>query len=200
MNPRVEARFVGCSMNPLVLRRNPLPEIIFLGRSNVGKSSLINCLLGQKGLARTSSTPGKTRLFYFYEVEERLLFVDPPGYGYAKVAETVRTRWMKEMERYFRKSDRLIGVVLVMDVRHAPTPLDSEMAQWLAESGIPAVYALNKADKLTRSKQAEALHRASGELSFAHAGPAILFSAQTKEGRKEVWGSIEKWLEKAKNV
>jgi GTP-binding protein len=200
MNSRFEARFVGSSMNPLVLRRNPLPEIIFLGRSNVGKSSLINCLLGQKGLARTSSSPGKTRLFFFYEVENRLLFVDPPGYGYAQVAKTVRTRWMKEMERYFRKSERLIGVVLVMDMRHAPTLLDAEMAQWLAESSIPAVYALNKADKLTRSKRSEALLRATGELSFANAGQIFPFSAQSKDGRKEVWSVIESWLEQAKNV
>jgi len=196
MNARVEARYVGASMNPLVLRRNPLPEIIFLGRSNVGKSSLINCLLGQKGLARTSSTPGKTRLFFFYEVDNRLLFVDPPGYGYAKVAQSLRTRWMKEMERYFRKSDMLIGVVLIMDARLAPTPIDLEMARWLAESRIPAVYAVNKADKLTRSKMAEALSRISGELSFPNAGTIIPFSAVTKDGRKALMGIIEDWLKK----
>ncbi len=194
MNARVEACFVGSSMNPLALRRKSLPEIIFLGRSNVGKSSLINCLLGQKGLARTSSTPGKTRLFFFYEVEERLLFVDPPGYGYAKVAETVRTRWMKEMERYFRKSESLLGVVLVMDMRHAPTPIDLEMAQWLAESKIPTVYALNKADKMSRSKRAEALRRAAGELAFSGAGILVPFSALTREGRKEIWHTIERWI------
>jgi GTP-binding protein len=193
MNARVEARYVGSSMNPLVLRRNPLPEIIFLGRSNVGKSSLINCLLGQKGLARTSSTPGKTRLFFFYEVDEKLLFVDPPGYGYAKVAETVRTRWMKEMERYFRKSDTLMGVVQVMDARHAPTPIDLDMARWLAESQIPTVYALNKSDKLTRSKLAEAMRRAGGELSFPGAGQTIAFSTVNKDGRKELWGVLDKW-------
>ena len=194
MKAQLDARFVGSSMNPGVLRRRPLPEIIFLGRSNVGKSSLINCLLGHKKLARTSSSPGKTRFFYFYEVEDRLLFVDPPGYGYAKVARTVRTRWVKEMERYLRKAEMLLGVVLIMDIRHAPTPIDHDMAQWMAESRIPAVYALNKADKLSRKKRAETLDRVRGELSFDGAGQIVPFSSLTKEGRKDLWQVLQGWM------
>ena len=195
MKSTFEARFVGSSMNPRVLRRRPLPEVIFLGRSNVGKSSLINCLVNQKKLARTSSTPGKTRLFFFYEVEERFLFVDPPGYGYAKVSQTVRNRWVKEMERYLRKAEMLLGVVLIMDIRHAPTPIDQNMAVWLAENSIPAIYALNKTDKLARSKRIEALDRVSAELNFEGAGEIIPFSATTKEGRKALWNAIEGWKE-----
>jgi len=194
MKAVISARFVGSSFNPLVLRRRPLPEVIFLGRSNVGKSSLINCLLGQKNLARTSSTPGKTRQFYFYEVEERLLFVDPPGYGYAQVAQTVRTRWVREIERYLRKSESLLGVILIMDMRHAPLPIDHEMAVWLAESRIPTIYALNKADKLSRSKRAAILSRLAGEFAFPGVGEIAPFSALTREGRKEVWQAIERWL------
>jgi len=191
----VEARFVGSSMNPRVQRRRPLPEVIFLGRSNVGKSSLINCLVNQKKLARTSTTPGKTRLFFFYEVEERLLFVDPPGYGYAKVSQAVRSRWIKEMERYLRKAEMLLGVVLIMDIRHAPTPIDYDMALWLAESQIPTVYVLNKADKISRKKRAETLARLEGELSFSNAGEIVPFSATTKEGRRQLWKIIETWAQ-----
>lgn len=194
MKAQLDARFAGSSMNPGVLRRRLLPEIIFLGRSNVGKSSLINCLLGHRKLARTSSTPGKTRFFYFYEVEDRLLFVDPPGYGYAKVARTVRTRWVKEMERYLRKAEMLLGVVLIMDIRHAPTPIDHDMALWLAESRIPAVYALNKADKLSRKKRTETLDRVRGELSFDGAGQIVPFSSLTKEGRIDLWQVLQGWM------
>jgi GTP-binding protein len=193
----INATFVGGTVNPLARRGNPLPEVIFLGRSNVGKSSVINCLLNQKKLARTSSTPGKTRQFFFYQVEERLLFVDPPGYGYAHVAQIERTRWIRELDRYLRKAEMLLGVVLVMDMRHAPLPIDLEMAQWLAESKISAVYALNKSDKLTRSKRADALARARRELTFADSGAITPFSAQTREGRDVVWQIIESWLQKS---
>ncbi len=193
MKARYEARFIGSSMNPLAIRRNPLPEIFFLGRSNVGKSSLINCLLNQKNLAKTSSTPGKTRLFFFYEVKNRFLFVDPPGYGYAKVSAAIRSRWVKEMERYFRKSETLLGVVLIMDFRHAPTPIDFEMAQWLAESSIPTVYVLNKADKLSRGRRNEILARLRGDFTFPNAGEFIPFSATGKNGRLELWQVIEAW-------
>ena len=187
------ARLIGSSISPRVLRRRPMPEIIFLGRSNVGKSSLINCLVNKKKLARTSSTPGKTRLFYFYEVEERLLFVDPPGYGYAKVPQSIRTRWIKEMERYLRKAEMLLGVVLIMDIRHAPTAIDYDMALWLAESRIPTVYALNKSDKLSRNKRLDALTRVRIGLSFEGAGEVVSFSSQSREGRQKLWKVIESW-------
>lgn len=195
MKGPISATFVGSTANPLIRRRHPLPEVIFLGRSNVGKSSLINCLLNQKKLARTSSTPGKTRQFFFYEVEERLLFVDPPGYGYAQVSQIVRSSWVREIERYLRKADMLSGVVLIMDMRHAPLPIDLEMAKWLAESKIATVYALNKSDKLARSKRAETLARARRDLTFADSGAIVPFSAQTREGRDEVWQIIESWLQ-----
>ncbi|TKJ41863.1 YihA family ribosome biogenesis GTP-binding protein [candidate division LCP-89 bacterium B3_LCP] len=199
MKTSMEATFVGASMNPNVLRRNPLPEIIFLGRSNVGKSSLINCLVNRKKLARTSSTPGKTRLFFFYEVDQKFLFVDPPGYGYAKVSQSLRGRWMKEMERYLRKAEMLLGVVLIMDIRHAPTAIDRDMALWLAESRIPAIYALNKADKLSRKQRIEALNRISGELDFDGAGEIVPFSSQSKDGRDELWRILNNWMEGDRN-
>jgi GTP-binding protein len=195
MKSSPEAKFVGSSVKPSVLRRKPLPEIIFLGRSNVGKSSLINCLVNRKKFARTSSTPGKTRLFFFYEVDEKVLFVDPPGYGYAKVSQSIRSRWIREMERYLRKADMLLGVVLIMDIRHAPTAIDRDMAVWLVESRIPTVYALNKVDKLSRKKRMEALTRIESELAFEGAGEAVPFSALTKEGRDSLWDVIGGWLE-----
>lgn len=193
MSVPIPAHFVGSSFNPLILRRRPLPEIIFLGRSNVGKSSLINCLLNQKNLARTSSTPGKTRQFFFYEVDDRLLFVDPPGYGYAKVSLSIRTRWVKEMERYFRKSESLLGAVLIMDLRHAPLSIDRDMAIWLAESQIPTVYVLNKADKLPRGKRTTILAQVAGEFNFPGAGKVIPFSIQSREGRQELWRTLQQW-------
>ncbi|MCX6639974.1 MAG: ribosome biogenesis GTP-binding protein YihA/YsxC [bacterium] len=194
MKSQVQANYIGCSPNPAVLRRSPLPEVLFMGRSNVGKSSLINCLVNSRNLARTSSTPGKTRLFYFYEIDERMLFVDPPGYGYAKVAEAMRTRWMQEMERYLRKAELLKGVVLIMDIRHAPTPIDYEMALWLAESRIDFVSILNKADKLSRNQRNAAINRVHGEMNFEGAGPIIPFSANTGEGRSQLWNSLEEWI------
>ncbi len=195
MKSRLTASFIGSSMNPTELRRKPLPEVMFMGRSNVGKSSLINCLVNHKKLARTSGTPGKTRLFYFYEIEDKFLFVDPPGYGYARVSQSVRERWVEEMERYLRRADMLLGVVMVMDIRHAPTPIDYDMSLWMAESHIPTVYALNKADKLSRKRRIEAVKKAQKELSFDSAGEVISFSSQTSEGRNDLWEAIEGWKE-----
>jgi len=193
VKPNYQARFIGGSMNPLQIKRKPLPEIIFLGRSNVGKSSLINCLVNHKKLARTSSTPGKTRLFFFYEIEEKLLFVDPPGYGYAKVARSERERWLREIERYLKRAEMLLGVILVMDARHAPTPIDYEMAKWLADQQIRTVYALNKMDKMTRHKQNEAINRFISMIDFQDSGTVVPFSAQNKSGRSEMWSVIEEW-------
>lgn len=188
------AHFVGSSMNPRVLRRRPLPEVIFLGRSNVGKSSLINCLVNQRKLAKTSSSPGKTRFFFFYEVDDRMLFIDPPGYGYARTGQAIRNRWVKEMERYLRKADMLLGVVLIMDIRHAPTAIDRDMAFWLAESKIPAVYALNKSDKLSRKKRLEAVTHVRSALDFPERGEILPFSAHSKESRDDLWNVIEGWM------
>ncbi|MBU0520448.1 ribosome biogenesis GTP-binding protein YihA/YsxC [bacterium] len=182
-------------MNPIGLKRKPLPEIIFLGRSNVGKSSLINCLLNHKKLARTSSTPGKTRLFFFYEIEEKLLFVDPPGFGYAKVSREERARWLQEMERYLREAEMLLGVILIMDVRHAPTSIDYDMAEWLAGQQIRTAYALNKIDKLSRSKLNQSLNRFEAMIDFPNSGIAVPFSAQNKTGRSELWSVIDQWRE-----
>jgi GTP-binding protein len=107
----------------------------------------------------------------------------------------VRSRWVREIERYLRKAEMLLGVVLIMDMRHAPLPVDLEMAQWLADSRIRAIYALNKADKLSRSKRTEILSRAHRELSFPEAGVITPFSSHTREGREEIWNTIESWLE-----
>lgn len=185
-------------MNPAELKRNLLPEVLFMGRSNVGKSSLINQIVNQKGLARTSATPGKTQLFYFYEIDAKYLFVDPPGYGYAKVSETVRRRWMSEMERYLRKTELLLGVVLIMDARHAPTPIDLEMAEWLAESHIKFASILNKIDKLGRNQRAETVARVKREFDFEGVGPILPFSAQNGEGRPELWKILKDWSAEAK--
>ncbi|MFH1861913.1 MAG: ribosome biogenesis GTP-binding protein YihA/YsxC [bacterium] len=194
MNPTISAHFIGCSTNPMIPRRLTLPEFIFLGRSNVGKSSLINCLVGQKKFARTSSTPGKTKLFFFYEINEQMLFVDPPGYGYAQVSIAIRNRWIKAMECYLRKSELLAGVILIMDIRHAPTPIDRELADWLAQRQVPTVYILNKADKLSKSKQMQTLARVSAELTYADSKSIIPFSAPQGMGSKELWQVIKSWL------
>lgn len=160
-----------------------LPEVAFAGRSNVGKSSLLNCLWGLKGLARTSSTPGRTRTINFYLVEERYCFVDLPGYGYAKVPMAMRFKWKEAIETYFRSPRDLRGVVVIMDSRLGPTELDRQMFLWLWELGIVAVPVLTKADKTTQKE----LSQAQSKVEALCKEPPLVFSAKTGQGKDRLW-------------
>lgn len=165
------------------------PEIAFAGRSNVGKSSLLNTLLGHRRLAQTSSTPGKTRMLNFFLVNERLFFVDLPGYGYAKVAKRLRNRWNNLVEPYIRHRETLVGVVHLVDCRREPTESDRQLSEWLDFHQIPTLVVLTKADKLSRPKAMLALDVARKTLRQGE-NQCVLFSAKTDQGKVEIW----KWI------
>jgi GTP-binding protein len=170
--------------------RGGRPEVAFAGRSNVGKSSLINQLLGRRALARTSSTPGRTRTINFYAVNDAFLFVDLPGYGYAKVSRTVQEEWWAVVEAYLADRVPLRGVVHLTDARHPPTEQDRELQEFLAAVRVPCVHVLTKGDKVPRGQRAAAL-RAARETLGPVAPEAIVFSAETGEGVADLWRAIE---------
>ena len=167
---------------------------MLLGRSNVGKSSLINRLLGQKGLARTSSTPGRTQSVNFYRVNEAWNFVDLPGYGWARVPEAVRRAWRPMIEGYFeRRARRIALALLVLDARHPPSEHDRTMREWLDSRGIDYLVVATKADKLSGSARERSRVQIGREIGGSALAEPILFSATTGLGLKAVW----RWLEQA---
>jgi GTP-binding protein len=173
--------------------RQGWPEVAFAGRSNVGKSSLINRLLGRRNLARTSSTPGRTRTINFYVVNGRFLCVDLPGYGYAKVARSVQESWWGLVEEYLTGRVTLRGVVHLTDARHPPTEQDRELRKFLAALQLPSVHVLTKADKVPRGQRAEAVRAVRGALGSS--GHEVLFySATTGEGVAELWRAVDGML------
>ncbi|MBX3283657.1 MAG: ribosome biogenesis GTP-binding protein YihA/YsxC [Acidobacteria bacterium] len=166
---------------------DPRPEIAFLGRSNVGKSSLINSLLGRRGLARTSSSPGRTQSINFFLINGELYFADLPGYGYAKVSKAMRADWGKMAEDYLRDREQLALCVHLVDSRHEPTALDRQLNEWLVANERPFVVAATKADKLSANGLAKSLKAI--KKTFAGA-EIIAFSAETGRGRDELWATI----------
>ncbi len=174
------------------LPANTLPEIAFAGKSNVGKSSLINALINRKSLARTSSQPGKTQTINFYNVEKTLYFVDLPGYGYAKVSEETKMQWGKMIERYLNTSKQLKLIFLLADIRHEPSENDRIMYDYVVNSGYTPVIIATKADKLKRSEIQKALKTIRQGFGLPADGILIPFSAETKQGKDEVWEVIEK--------
>jgi GTP-binding protein len=165
------------------------PEIAFAGRSNVGKSSLINRITNRKKLVRTSSTPGKTRTINFFLVNERWMLVDLPGYGYAKVPQDVRRSWRPMVEAYLKGRENLAAVVLIMDFRFPPTQYDLQMVGWLEHNGVAYIPTATKVDKVPRSKRRERLREYS-EILEVDEDQVILFSAMTGEGRDALWRRI----------
>lgn len=170
---------------------NDLPEIAFAGKSNVGKSSLINGLLNRKSLARTSAQPGKTQTINFYNVNKNLYFVDLPGYGYAKVSVEIRAKWGKMIERYLHGSPQLKKVFLLIDIRHVPSENDCMMYDWIVDNGYEPVIICTKLDKIKRSQVQKNLKLIREKLNLVPGTTMIPFSAQTKQGRDEIWNLIE---------
>jgi GTP-binding protein len=168
-----------------------LPEIAFLGRSNVGKSSLLNSLLGRKGLARTSNTPGRTQSINFFLVNDAFYFVDLPGYGYAKVSKTMRRDWGKMAENYLAKRRELMLFIQLVDSRHKPTELDQNLYEWLLFHGKRSIVVATKADKLSSNQLPKNIKVIENALPAAK---VITFSARTGKGRDAVWSEIEKSL------
>jgi GTP-binding protein len=169
------------------------PDVVFMGRSNVGKSSLINRLLGTKNLARTSSTPGRTQSVNFYRINESFYFVDLPGYGYARVPEKIRKGWGPMIEGFLeRRGDRIAMAVLLLDARHEPTALDRAMRDWLESREIRYVTAATKSDKLSGNGREKAARRIRGEFDATRYGSEpILVSARTGLGIREVWRRLD---------
>lgn len=173
------------------LPENTLPEFAFAGKSNVGKSSLINALMNRKAYARTSSQPGKTQTINFYNINKALYYVDLPGYGYAKVSLEAKAKWGKMIERYFQKSAMLKMVFLLVDIRHEPSANDKMMYDWVVSNGYHPVIIATKLDKLKRSQVPKAVKVIRTGLGMEKEDILIPFSAETKQGREEIWELIE---------
>ncbi|OPY12594.1 MAG: putative GTP-binding protein EngB [Syntrophus sp. PtaU1.Bin005] len=186
----VTVDFVKSATSPSGYPRESLPEVAFAGRSNVGKSSLINALVQRKRLARTSNTPGRTQLINFFNINDELLFVDLPGYGFARVPEAVKREWGPMVETYLRERDCLKLVVLILDIRRDPSAEDLALKSWLDFYGRRTLFVLTKMDKLSRG-ESKKRQRAVKELLNLDAAP-ILFSAKTGLGRDSVWEAIQR--------
>jgi GTP-binding protein len=183
------AEFVKSAFEKTHWTTDRLPEIAFLGRSNVGKSSLLNSLVQRKALARTSNTPGRTQSINFFLINGAFYFVDLPGYGYAKVSKSMRTDWGKMAEEYLSGRENLVLAIQLVDVRHEPTDLDCQLNGWLIENGLRFVVAATKADKLSANhlkKQVDAIGRA------LPGGMVIAYSSVTGKGREEILNEVQR--------
>ncbi len=187
------AEFVKSAAKPSHYPPAILPEIAFAGRSNVGKSSLINTLLNRKRLVKTSSTPGRTQLINFFDINKTFSFVDLPGYGYAKVPAKIQKTWAPMIEGFLAKRESLKGVVLIMDIRRTPGQGDTTLINWLDYHGIEKILVLTKSDKLKRSKLAQHHDRAAETLCVDKTS-LIRFSAKSRAGKAHVWEAIERLL------
>lgn len=181
------AEFVTSAVTPVQYPADAGPEVAFVGRSNVGKSSLINTLLNRRGLAKTSATPGKTRTINFFRINGALGFVDLPGYGFAQVSRTERATWGPMVEQLFRTRQELRGVVHLIDVRHTPTSEDRRMRAWLRQWHRPLLVVATKVDKIGRPQRPSHLKQINEALSLDADALVVLFSAQTGEGREKIW-------------
>ena len=174
-----------------VLPENTRPEIAFAGKSNVGKSSLINALMNRKSYARISATPGKTQTINFYNINEELYLVDLPGYGYAKVSEQEKEKWGQLIERYLHGSAQLKAVFLLVDIRHEPSANDKMMYEWVVSQGYHPIIIATKLDKIKRSQVDKHLKMLRTGLSLVPGTKIIPFSSMTKQGRDEIWELVE---------
>ena len=170
---------------------NQLPEIAFSGKSNVGKSSLINALMNRKSLARTSAQPGKTQTINFYNINDELYFVDLPGYGYAKVSQQEKEKWGKMIEKYLHRSKVLQAVFLLVDIRHEPSANDRQMYEWILANGYHPIVIATKLDKTNRSQIAKQVKLVKQGLGVDKDTIVIPFSAETKQGREEIYALID---------
>lgn len=173
---------------------NALPEVAFAGKSNVGKSSLINALVNRKALARTSSQPGKTQTINFYNVNQEIYFVDLPGYGYAKVSVEIKEKWGKMVENYLRRTKQLRQVFLLIDIRHEPSENDRIMYDWIRKNGYQPVIIATKSDKINRSQIQKHVKMVRAGLGAGADTRILPFSAETKQGREEIYQLLDELL------
>lgn len=189
------ASIITSAVNEKHYPEHDLPEILLLGRSNVGKSSFINTIINRRNLARTSSQPGKTRTINFYNIEDIFSFVDMPGYGYAKVSKNERKEFRKMISEYIWKRENLMMVVQLIDFRHPPSKDDIAVHQWLLEEGIRPLIVATKMDKVKRSEYNKNIHNMVISLELDSPEEIVLFSAEKKYGKEEVLGIIDELLE-----
>lgn len=176
------------------LPENTLPELAFAGKSNVGKSSLINALINRKSLARTSAQPGKTQTINFYNINDAMYLVDLPGYGYAKVSQETKEKWGKLIERYLNGSRQLKAVFLLIDIRHEPSANDKSMYDWIVYNGYDPIIIATKLDKINRSQVQKHLKMVRTGLNVKPGTRIFPFSATTKQGREEIWAFMDELL------
>ncbi len=185
-----KAEFVTSAVAPDHYPVHDLPEVALAGRSNVGKSSFINKICQRKALARTSSKPGKTQTLNFFNINDEIMFVDVPGYGYAKVSKTEREKWGVMMEQYLTSQEALRGVVLLVDIRHDPTGDDVTMYNFLKHYEIPVIIVATKLDKIKKSQRQKHEAAVKRKLQFDPSDRFVAFSAETAEGKDEAWKAI----------
>lgn len=192
----INAEFETTAVTKKQYPAGDIPEIALVGRSNVGKSSLINCVLNRKKLARTSSTPGKTATINFYRVEDKFRFVDLPGYGYAKVSKAEKEKWARMIETYLSERENLRAIIQLVDARHKPTAEDKTMNDWIRRCGYYPYTVATKLDKLKKSETEKNLTVIYEELSLDEDAVLIPFSAENKTGREEILELIDMILDK----
>ena len=185
----LSAEFVTSATKPSQYPPVKYPEMAFAGRSNVGKSSLINTLVNRKRLVKTGSTPGRTQLINFFDINDRITFVDLPGYGYAKVPTAVRKKWGPMIETYLSGRETLKGVVVILDIRRTPREEEHNLITWLEHYAIARILVLTKADKLSKTKQNKQRAAVANSLNV-DSSDLILFSAKSRKGREDVWDAI----------
>ena len=185
------AEFLKSSFQKADWPSGSLPEIAFMGRSNVGKSSLINSLLAVRGLARTSATPGRTQALNFFLINERFRFVDLPGFGYARVPKAIKSTWGEMVTGYLAKREQLVLSIHIVDSRHEPTKLDLQLHEWLEHSARPRLIVATKSDKLSNNELKESLRRVNRVFTRDR---VVAFSARTGRGGNEIWRAIESAL------
>lgn len=190
------AEFIKSATRPGNYPPNELPEIAFAGRSNVGKSSLINVLVNRRSLVRTSSTPGRTQLINFFNINDQFSLVDLPGYGYAKVPLAVKKAWGPMIRTYLEVRESLLGVVFIFDIRRVPREEDIRMLDWLEEFGVPTIPVITKIDKINRSQREKHIKQIVEETGLPR-DAFSLFSAASREGCEDIWERIEAALDPA---
>ena len=194
----ITTEFVTGAVSAKQYPKDSHPEFAFVGRSNVGKSSLIRSLLNRKKLVRISSTPGKTREINFFRINDTLMFADLPGYGFARVTPALQKKWKTMIEEYLTKRDPLLAIVFIVDIRRKPTELDLTLKEWLEDLGRPYILIITKSDKLSgteRSKQTKIIKAAfKGDQTLA----TVTYSSKNHLGRKELWSEIQKLISEKK--
>ena len=195
----ISADFVTGAVSSKQYPPSEYPEFAFAGRSNVGKSSLINSLLNRKGLVKTSATPGKTQMINFFKINSDLMFADLPGYGFAKVPQAVKGRWKHMIEQYLLNRENLVCVIMIVDIRRTPTDLDIELQRWLTACEIDSILVATKLDKLSQKERSIQLRVLKEVFTGDGSEPIIAYSSKTNAGRLELWKAIARKIEEMKN-